>query len=122
MDASNKDIDNAATPDTRQESKSLGEMLVEANLLTQKQLEYTQELQQSQGKKLSEVLLEQRFVSPEDLTAVVSVQMNVPFIDLKRHVLQPEALKLVTEVMARKYTVVPLDIVGDALVVVMADP
>ncbi len=122
MDASNKDADSAAAPSATQGAKSLGEMLVEANLVTQKQLEYAQELQQTQGRKLAEVLVEQRFVSPEDLTAVLSVQMNVPFIDLKRHTLQPEALKLVTEWMARKYMVVPLDIVDDALVVVMADP
>lgn len=122
MDADNKGIGSSAVPGAEQGSKSLGEMLVEANLVTQKQLEYAQDLQQTQGKKLGEVLVEQRFVSPEDLTAVQSVQMNVPFIDLKRHTLQPQSLKLVTEWMARKYTVVPLDIVSDALVVVMADP
>jgi len=122
VDASNEDIDNAVAPDAKRGSKSLDEMLVEANLVTQKQLKYAQELQQTQGKKLSEVLVEQRFVSPEDLTAVLSVQMNVPFIDLKRHTLQPEALKLVPEWMARKYTVVPLDTIDDTLIVVIADP
>jgi general secretion pathway protein E len=103
-------------------SKSLGEMLVEASLITQKQLEHAQEIERRQGMKLSEVLVEQRFVSPEDLTATLSIRMNVPFIDLKRHTIQPDALKLVPEWMARRHNAVPLDVVGDGLVVVMADP
>lgn len=117
-----KGTPKATAPGVVPETKSLGEMLIEARLITPKQLEQAQELQRTQGKKLREVLVEQRFVSPEDLTSVLSVQMNVPFIDLKRHTLQPEALKLVNEWMARKHNLVPLDIVGDELVLVMADP
>jgi general secretion pathway protein E len=47
---------------------------------------------------------------------------NVPLIDLKTHVIQPEALALIPEDMARKHILIPLHIVGDSLVVVMADP
>lgn len=111
-----------AVPSASRATKGLGEMLVEANLITRKQLEHAEELQRTLGMKLSEVLLEQRFVAPEDLTAVLSIQMNVPFIDLKRHTIQPQALDLVPEWLARKHHLVPLDVVGDSLVVVMADP
>ena len=103
-------------------SKSLGEMLIEANFITQDQLENALELQRNEGKKLSEVLVDQNFISPENLAAVLSLQMNLPLIDLRRHIIQPEALKLIPEGMARKYSIVPLDIVGDQLIVVMADP
>lgn len=122
MDVASKEAHKTTTPSAAPGTKSLGEMLIEAKLITPKQLEHAQELQQIQGKKLGEVLVEQRFVSPEDLTAVLSVQLNVPFIDLKRHTLRPEVLKLVNEWMARKHNLVPLDIVGDELVLVMADP
>jgi len=107
---------------SKQTTPDLGQMLLEAQLITPKQLEQAQELAQRQGRRLRDVLVEQGFVSSQDLVAVLSVQMNVPFIDLKRHTLQPEALKLVKEWTARKYNLVPLDIVEDELVVVMADP
>ena len=121
------DTDKEITGETEeqsseQEPKDIGKLLVESNLITRRQLEYAQSLQLSQGNTLTEILLDQKFISPEELTAILSVQMNVPFIDLKRHVLQPQSLKLLNEMMARKYTAVPLDIVGDSLVVVMADP
>ncbi len=102
--------------------KRLGEMLVEENLITTEQLESALELQRRQGGKLSEVLINQGLVKAEDLAAVLSVQLNVPLIDLKRHMVQPNALRLIPEDTARKHTLIPLDIVGDSLVVVMADP
>ncbi len=41
---------------------------------------------------------------------------------LRRHMPEPEALKLITEALARKYTAIPLAIDGDALRVAMANP
>ena len=102
--------------------KSLGEMLVEENLITTEQLEQALELQRRDGGKLTEVLVNQEMVKAEDLAAVLSVQLNVPLIDLKGHMVQPNALRLIPEHTARNHTLIPLDVVGDTLVVVMADP
>jgi len=41
---------------------------------------------------------------------------------LRKHMCQPEALKLVPEAMARRYNVVPLEVKGNALYVAMANP
>ena len=102
--------------------ESLGEMLVEENLITAEQLRDSLELQRKRGGKLSEILVKQELVKAEDLATVLSVQLNVPLIDLKRHVVQPDVLRLIPEQMARKHTFIPMDIVSDALLVVMADP
>jgi len=102
--------------------KSLGEMLVEENLITTEQLEKALEVQRREGGKLSEVLVNQGVVKAADLATVLSVQLNVPLIDLKGHMVQPNALRLIPEHTARKHTLIPLDVVGDTLVVVMADP
>lgn len=102
--------------------KRLGDILVEAKLITPGQLVKAQELQSSQDKKLTEVLIEQKFISPEDLAATLSIQMNVPFINLKRHTIQRDALKYIPEQMARRFNVVPLAFIGDALIVVMENP
>ena len=102
--------------------KSLGEMLVEENLITSEQLEQALKVQRLGGGKLSEVLINQGMVKAEDLAAVLSVQLNVPLIDLKGHTIQPNALRLIPEHTARKHTLIPLDVVGDTLVVVMTDP
>ena len=108
------DIDNKGeTLVDRAIRKSLGEMLVEENLVTAEQLENALELQRRQGGKLSEILVNQGLVKAEDLATMLSVQLKVPLIDLKRHVVQPNALRLIPEDMAKKHTLIPLDIVGD---------
>jgi general secretion pathway protein E len=45
-----------------------------------------------------------------------------PLIDLKKYRVQPEALRLIPEEMARKYDVIPLRIEGGSLVVAMNEP
>ena len=114
--------DEAKISANRAAGKSLGEMLVEGNFITAEQLEDVLELQRRHGEKLGEILVNQGFVNAEGLAAVLSVQLNVPLIDLKRHMVQPGAVQLIPEDIARKYTVIPLDVIGDSLVVVMADP
>ncbi len=116
------DKDNGDILVGRTVRKSLTEMLVEENLITTEQLEKALKLQRKQGGKLTEVLVNQEMVKAEDLAAVLSVQLNVPLIDLKGHMVQPNALRLIPEYTARKHTLIPLDVVGDTLVVVMADP
>ncbi len=106
----------------RAAKKGLGEMLVEENLITPAQLESALALQQQQGGKLSDILLKQGLVKAEQLAIVLSIQLNLPLIDLKRHAIQPEALRLIPEDMARKHELIPLDIVNDSLMIVMADP
>jgi general secretion pathway protein E len=114
-------INKPATTD-RAPKKSLGEMLVEEKLITLAQLESAQTLLRQQGGKLGDILLNQGLVKDEQLAIVLSIQLNLPLIDLKRHTVQPHALRLIPEEMARKRALIPLDIVNDSLMVVMADP
>ena len=69
-----------------------------------------------------QVLTEPGLAIAEDLARTLSLQFNVPLIDLKWHEIQPQALELVPAELARKHKLVPLDIIGDFLLVVMADP
>jgi len=102
--------------------KSLGEMLVEQKFITHEQLGDVLKLQQEQGGRLGDILVEQGLITAEELAQVISIQLNYPLIDLKRHMVHPDALRLIPEDMARKHTLIPLDVIGDSLVVVMAEP
>jgi general secretion pathway protein E len=102
--------------------KNLGEMLIEEKLITPQQLETAQAEIQQKGGKLSDTLLKLGMVKPDELAVVLSIYLNAPLIDLKRHAIQPQALKLIPEEMARKQSFIPMDIVNDSLLVVMADP
>ena len=101
---------------------TLGESLVQMQVITAEQLHEAQEKQKEQGGKLSEILVNLGFVKVEELASFLSIMWNVPLIDLKSHVIQPEALALIPEDLARRHVFIPLHIIGDSLMVVMADP
>jgi general secretion pathway protein E len=101
---------------------TLGESLVQMQVITAEQLEQARAKQKEQGGKLSEILVALGFVKVEELASFLSIMWNVPLIDLKAHVVQPEALALIPEELARKHLFIPLQIIGDSLMVVMADP
>ncbi len=102
--------------------KTLGDRLIEEKLITPEQLQSAVTIQQHQGGRLGDILIKQGLVKPEELAIVFSIHLNLPLIDLKRHEVQPRALRLIPEEMARKHSIIPLDIVNDSLMVVMADP
>jgi general secretion pathway protein E len=116
------DIKDRAIPPAadRPAKKSLGEMLIEEKLITPEQLKNA--LARQPGGKLADILISQGLIKPEQLAAVLSIYLNLPLIDLKRHVVQPQVLRMIPEEMARKHSLIPLDIINGALLVVMADP
>jgi general secretion pathway protein E len=104
------------------QGENLVQMLLKAERISQAQFEHASELARLQNRRVSDILIEQDLVSPEDVASALSLHLNVPIVDLKRHVVQPDALQLVPEQTARKYNLIPLDTIGDSLLVVMADP
>jgi general secretion pathway protein E len=71
--------------------------------------------------KLGEILIEQGIISREDLAAILSRQAGVSLVSLSNFEIQPEAIKLVPEAVARKYKVIPLTVNGNSLDVAMID-
>jgi general secretion pathway protein E len=102
--------------------KKLGEMLVEQNLITQQQLDNVLAIQVKEGGRLGQILVKQQIVSVHDLLAALSIQYNVPVIDLKKKSIQARAIELIPEEIARKSPLIPVELVEDSLVVAMAYP
>jgi len=101
--------------------ESLEEILVRIGLIDAEQMQEISEVARQGDKKLEEVIVEEGAISPRDLARALSIQLKVPLIDLKRHTISPEILKLIPEELARKYNVLPLDVIGKSLALVMAD-
>jgi general secretion pathway protein E len=107
---------------TRPRLKMLGEMLVDAGLLTTEQVDSIIQEARTQNVRMGELLVTKGLVSQQDIAMVLSLQLNIPLVDLKRDRVNPEALRYVPEEYARSHTLVPLDATSDSIVVVMADP
>jgi general secretion pathway protein E len=97
----------------------LGEILVRTGMITPYQLQQALEIARMDNSLIGRVLVEKGWLSTHDLATALSIQMAMTLIDLKKHKVRTEAMKLVPEQLVRKYNVLPLDIIGGSLTLVM---
>jgi len=106
----------------RQERKRLGEILIAGGAMTEQQLNEALVLQKSLGMRLGEVLIRQGIVTEEVILGTIQSQLRLPSIDLNRIVISDSILKMVPEAVARKYTVIPVELTNGQLLVATSDP
>ena len=104
---------------TRKWEGTLPQILTESGLVTAEQLEKLDK--RNGGTKLGQLLVEQGIITAQELAMVTGLQMNIPCVNLNTYQIEPEALRLIPESMARKYNVIPLAIANHALQVAMAE-
>ncbi|HSI88953.1 MAG TPA: type IV-A pilus assembly ATPase PilB [Pyrinomonadaceae bacterium] len=103
-------------------SAKLGEILVRENLVTPQQLREALDYQKSSGGRLGTNLVKLGIISDDVITAVLSRQYGVPSINLDLFHIETDVIKLISQEVALKYTVLPVSKVGATLTLAMADP
>ncbi|MGH9818738.1 MAG: ATPase, T2SS/T4P/T4SS family, partial [Pyrinomonadaceae bacterium] len=103
-------------------SLKLGELLVRENLITTEQLREGLEYQRTNGGRLGTVLVKLGMVSDDVITAVLSRKYGVPSINLDLFHIDAEVVRLISQDVALKYSVMPLSKMGATLTLAMADP
>jgi general secretion pathway protein E len=102
--------------------KSLEQVLLSEGFLEEKELQEALAERDKSGKPLEEILVEMDFLSPSALIRAKSLQFGIPYLDLTQYkMLSPVKLPLSLKFM-KQYKFFPLEVVGDSLKVVMADP
>ena len=100
----------------------LGDLLIEHKIISREQLEAALADQRQSGRKLGRVLIENGFLTEEQLLNFLSRQLKVPYVDLKHYQFSPEVVRRIPETHARRYRVILLEETTDALLMGMADP
>jgi MSHA biogenesis protein MshE len=100
----------------------IGDLLIANKIISQEQLDTALSEQRKSGHKLGRTLVEHGFISEDELLDVLTRQLNLPFIDLKRYHLKPEVVRLIPEVQARRFRALALEDSRGALLIGMADP
>ena len=103
-------------------TKNIGEILLEYHLITKEQLARGVEEQRKSDKRLGEVLTDLGYISEEKLARALSAQLGIPYTDLSSTVVEPEAIDLFKEKVARKNMAIPLSVDKRFITVAMADP
>ena len=100
----------------------IGELLIEENVITAEQLEAALKYQRKNGGRLGSVLIRLGYVYDDDITSVLSKKYSVPSIDLNDFEIAASVIKIIPIEVARKYLILPLNLVGKVLTVACADP
>jgi hypothetical protein len=101
---------------------TLGELLLERNMVFPWQLQDARSYQEQKGGTLGKALVSLGFVKDEEMTLLLSRHYGVPSIELDPLTVDPAILEAIPEDMARTYKVLPLSRSGATLTVAMADP
>ncbi|NNU91204.1 GspE/PulE family protein [Anoxybacillus sp. CHMUD] len=105
----------------KQERKRLGDLLIEAGLITREQLEETLK-EKAPGQKLGDALLQRGYITEQQLIEVLEFQLGIPHVSLYRYPIDPKLMNLVPKEFAKRNMLIPLKQEGDRLFVAMADP
>ena len=103
-------------------SAQLAQVLLDAGLINDEQFEEARQLMDEGSSSMGSIIAQRNWVSSQSLAMALSLYLNLPLIDLTRHSVQPELLKHIPQSLARKYHIIPLDVIDDSLAVVMEDP
>ena len=98
------------------------EILLKSKRLQTEQIEKALQIQKQKGIPLRNVLVEQGFISEEELLSLLSNQLYIPILHLTKYKFNPEITKLIPEHIARQYCLIPLSRMGNSLTVATADP
>ena len=108
--------------DLSRETKELGTELIKGSIVSRKDLAKAQEIAEKEDKKLRDVLLEQGFVETNVMCSVLTLKYGFPAVDLSRIEIQPDAIDLISEQVARELHILPVSTSDNTLTIAMDDP
>ena len=111
-----------------QRRQRLGQLLVDARIISQEQLEHALQLQAKEGgRRLGVILVEAGLLNETQLTQILSQQLNAPWVSLYHIDFSRQLLNLVPRDVAEEFCLVPIYVrhvrgQGETLYVAMEDP
>ena len=104
------------------QSRRLGELLVERKVLSREALEAALQREAAEGRSLPAILMGEGLVAEKDLLFAIAAQLGKPCVDLSAHVIPPELDRTVPAELAHRHLAVAVDYLGSDLLVAMENP
>lgn len=106
--------------------KRLGDLLIDAGVITSEQLSQALDKQKQTRQKLGATLMEMDFTTEEEIAQALKEQLGMDFVDLRTVRVPPDVISLIPDsTILKKYTIMPFEFNQEHfgyLRVAMADP
>lgn len=100
----------------------LGEILLNANLISQDQLKQAVEIQKQSKESLGMILIKQGYVTEASIKDALELQYGLRYINLRKTKIPPEVLSLIPENLMRQHQIIPVALNNNRLTLAMVDP
>jgi general secretion pathway protein E len=100
----------------------LGAVLEEAQIVSAEQWRHVLAEHDETEKDIGQILEEEGLITAQEVAMLISLREQVPFVDLREHKIEPQALRLLDGETARRFNIMPIAVVNDTLVMAMEDP
>jgi type IV pilus assembly protein PilB len=104
------------------EEQQLAALLVQRRVISRAQLDGAVADQQRTGRPLARVLIDSGAITESQLVAAITAQLDMEFVDLAVYPVDPTAVGVLSDTLARRYQALPVKWEDGVLVVAMADP
>ncbi|NMH72832.1 Flp pilus assembly complex ATPase component TadA [Bacillus sp. RO2] len=101
--------------------KRLGDLLVDAGIISEEQLHSTLK-EKTKDQKLGDVLLQKGYITEQQLIEVLEFQLGIPHVSLYRYPFDEKLIHVISKEFAKRNLLIPLKKEHDKLFVAMADP
>lgn len=101
--------------------KRLGDLLVDAGLITEQQLQATLETK-NEDEKLGDALLREGYITEQQLIEALEFQLGIPHINILQYPIEQDVIQLVPRELVKRHQALPFRKEGNKLYVAMADP
>lgn len=102
--------------------QSVEDVLIEWGYVTSEQRDALHDLMARTGRTADDLLLSERFVPEDQFARAKGVVLGIPYVDLRRTTIQPDAVKEISFEAARTYAFIPFAKEGNVLHVALAQP
>lgn len=106
----------------KQQRKRLGDILVEAGVISAQQLQEALSKQKILGKRLGKVLIDTGMTNEDSIATTLAAQMNIPYLNLNEITITPEVLTTIPDGIVRSHNLLPVRLDGNKLQITMVDP
>jgi type IV pilus assembly protein PilB len=103
-------------------NKKLGELLIEAGIISEDKLHEVLAKQKETGRRIGEVIVDMQLALEDEIQDILGRQLGVPKIDLYEERIDPDIARLVPPDMIKRHQAFPVRKEGSHLIVAMVDP
>ena len=104
------------------DDNQLKNFLIDANILSEKDLVNYAEMAKKSGQSLQDALINKGALPEEEMVKIAAYISGIPYINLEKETVESEVLHIIPEPIARKHNIVAFKKKGRELQVAMLDP